>query len=210
MAEFRLIDLYRTVFGYVAPPYPLAGIPDPRNLLPIKELPRLDDIGITATIATSPVRGSVPDVGGLGNEIRMPISVGIPGEPLFKLPNEPIVSFRARKDFKITNLSRTRELGGKRFTVKEETRIEDYRISIKGIAYNEDTDDYPEADIRQIRRIVEHPGSIVVEGYLFGVLNISQLSVFDFSFPRNDQAPFRLQAYEIEALSDDNFELEIN
>jgi hypothetical protein len=202
MAEFNLNELYQKTYGYVGPPYPTAGIPDPRNLLPIKDFRQLD-LGISKR-KTGKVTGSSDKGSMLGAELRMPCKIRIPGGEWFQLPNEPIVSLEMSKDIVLTSLNR----GKKRFTVKEEINLDDYKITIRGIAYNDQDDDYPN-EIRLLRRHMEHPGALEINCYMCEIFNISLITVNRFNVPRTEGMPFRMQTYDITALSDDDFEKEL-
>lgn len=208
MAEFSLNDLYRKAFGYVAPPFPLGGVPDPTNLLPVR------DVGAVFGIKKDPkseepegkVYGIFKDLSMLGQVFKLPTALRIIGsKEWFKLPNEPIVSISGGNDIITTVLNR----GKKRGTVKEYSNLQDYEITIRGIAYNEDADDFPEKILQQLRQHVEVGEAIEINNALCRVLNINLVCIESFDLPGNEQLPFRARAYEIRAKSDEDFELEL-
>lgn len=188
MAEFDINELYQRRFGFVAPPFPQGGIPDPKNLIPFKKLSGLFN------------RDSM-----LGAELRMPMALTIPGREKYQFPNEPIISLRGANDVAITTLNR----GGKRGNVKELINLEDYKINIRGLIYNQEANDYPEQIVSSIREILEHPGSLQMDCLFTRLFNISLVTVLDFSFPREEETAFRIQEYEINLISDEDFELEL-
>lgn len=213
MAIYNLNDLYRYVFNYVAPPFPIGGIPDPMNLLPIKKAPDAALLGFPSDEEPKKLNGEFVQDSMLGAELRMPTALRIPekDKPWFKLPNEPIISLIGRKEVVVTPVIRTRDERGRvyRGTVKEEMYIDDYTISIRGIAYNAEEDDYPEDVMRQIRIHTEFPGVLEIKNYLLNhIFNISLVVVNSYRYPRNEEMPFRGQAYEIGMLSDENFGIE--
>lgn len=186
--SYNLNELYKKAFGYVAPPFPLGGIPDPKNLLPVRKLNGLFD---TSTM--------------LGAELRMPCAFRIPGEELWQLPNEPIISLRGKVDSRKTTLNR----GKKHGTVKEIINLDDYVIKIQGIIYNEDEDDYPEEQVAMLRKHLEYPGAFGIENLITRIWNITLCTVDDFDIPRDPEKAFREQHYEIVLSSDEDFELEL-
>lgn len=213
MAIYNLNDLYRYVFNYVAPPYPIGGIPDPMNLLPIKKAPDAALLGFPSDEEPKKMNGEFVQDSMLGAELRMPTALRIPGKQAwFQLPNEPIISLIGKKEVVVTPVIRSRNEQGKllRGTVKEEMYLDDYTISVRGIAYNTEEDDYPEDVMRQIRLHTEHAGALEIKNYLLNhIFNINLAVVNSYRYPRNEEMPFRGQAYEIGLLSDENFELEL-
>lgn len=185
--SYSITDLYRRAFGHAPPRY--SDVTLDEELIPGSNEPSM-----------------------LGAEIRMPTYLRVSGEEWYKLPNEPIISLIGGKEVVITTLNRGRNESGNlvRGSVKEEINLEDYTISIRGLAVNETEDYYPDADMRQIRRLTEYPGAIEITNYLLNqIFNINLVVVKSMRYPRNEQLPFRAQAYEIGMWSDENFELEL-
>jgi hypothetical protein len=220
-AKYDLGELYQRAFGYTAAPYPevlLEAIIPPTRRPVAQPYSSVRESGdgrhqaqpfndLRLVKESKKVRGgNLSTASMLGAEIRMPMALKIPGtqNELFQLPNEPIVSIRGGKETVITSLNR----GGKRGTVKEEVNLNDYEIAIRGLAINEQENDYPDQIIRQIRTLTEHPGSLEVVGFLFELFRINLVTVQDFYYPRDERMPIRVQAYEIKFISDEDFEID--
>lgn len=194
---FDINQLYFQAFGFVAPPFIKVAQSLPED--------KRDNPNGTALKRNGKVRGNFNFLAPNGAEYRMPTALKIPGGERYQLPNEPIISIKGGKEIKVTSLNR----GNKRGTVKEESNLKDYSISIKGIAINNVEDDFPESDIQKIRRMIEQEGSIEIENYLLRLFNINLAIVQDFDFPRSPNNSFRVQPYTIELMSDEDFELEL-
>lgn len=208
MAEFSLNDLYRKAFGYVAPPFPAGGIPDPSNLLPVRDAGAVFGIKKNSKdeVPEGKVYGIFKEQSMLGQVFKLPTALRIVGKTdWFKLPNEPIISISGGNDIITTVLNR----GKKRGSVKEYSNLQDYEVTIRGIAYNEDADDFPEAILQQMRQYVERGQAVEISNALCRVLNINLVCIESFDLPGNEQLPFRARAYEIKAKSDEDFELEL-
>jgi hypothetical protein len=208
LSEFNLNDLYRKAFGYVAPPFPIGGAYDLRNLSPIRNPSEV--FTLDASKNQKEPEGKkysiFNDEAMLGGSFKMPVGFRIPGkEQWWKLPNEPIVSLSGSNDIEITVLNR----GKKRGTVKEYLNLEDYHITIRGIAINEGDDDFPEKFFQELRDYTENGNAIEISCDFTRMHNITLCCLQKWDFPGNEQLPFRARAYEIRALSDENFELEL-
>lgn len=200
--EFNLNELYREGFGYVAPPFPATFFPKKEGDLVAGSFPELR--GMSPDVEK--LRGNFNWATMLGTELRMPCKIGIPGQEPYQLPNEPIISIDMSFETKITKVNR----GGnkKRGTVKEISNLDDYKISIKGIIYQYNENDYPEEDVRRIREILEN-GLITIECFFTSIFNVSLATVQTCRFNRNESSSFRSQDYDISLLSDEDFELEL-
>lgn len=194
---FNLNDLYKSVFGYVALPYPIVKQSAGNYIANSDEFNSISGV-LTANKARQ------TSVGMLGNEIRMPVDMRIPGADWYRLPNEPIVSIKGLNDINITKLNR----GGSRGTVKEIINLDDYVITIKGLAINESEDDYPEEIMSNIRKLCEN-GYVEIRSLKTDIWNIHLAVIRPMDFPGSADLPFNCQAYELQLISDQDFELEI-
>ncbi len=183
MAEFNLNNLYRNTFGYVKPPFPAGGVPSLESIVG-RRIPGLRQTGM------------------LGREIRMPMSIRVPGGAAYMLPNEPIVSITGGFDVATTQVNR----GKRRGTVKEIVTLNDYRLSVRGIIYNKE--EHPAEEVLQIRSILEN-GIIEVDCYMGNLFDINVCVVESFSWPRWEKKSFRQQNYELTLISDEDFEIDL-
>lgn len=178
MANFDLKDLYRQAFGYVAAPYPLAGLNVDNPVDTVK-----------AIIKTFKHRS------GLGNEYFMPVKVN--GS---MLPHEPILMISGSKKIVRTAVAGPDRPG----TIKEITAFDDYRIRIRGIVTNEaDFNAYPFESVRALNSLFRVGGSVKIECDLTTVFNISQIVIEDFALRGIEGTP-GAEAYEISCYSDDD------
>jgi hypothetical protein len=185
MAVFDLIRLYQETFGY-------KGIPYNRLSTEIK-VPRaqgFDDL---------PVYGDfvVEQKSLLDTPLFLPLKLnGI------QLPNEPLIDISMCKKNIMTDID------GNDGSFKENFTNGDYKITIRGIATNDEVDDLPEAFIRQLRTIIEDRKSVPAVNRLLSLFNIQYLSIGDIQLPRVP-GEIAMQGYELVCLSDKVFELEL-
>lgn len=208
MAGINLYDLYKKAFSTVAPPFPAGGAYDLTNLLAVRDVGALFNIPVNSK--DLPPEGKVysqfNEKSMLGTSFRMPVGFRIPGKKdWWKLPNEPIVSMSGGNDIEVTTLNR----GTKRGTVKEYLNLEDYTITIRGIAINEEKDDYPEKFFQELRDYTEAGKAVEISCIMTRIHNINLACVQNMNYEGNAALPFRARAYELKVLSDENFELEL-
>jgi len=130
-----------------------------------------------------------------GTAIHMPIKIGD-----YWLPNEPLITLTGGK-----NIVKT-VVAGLEGTVKEEISTNDYGIVIKGIITNDQSDDYPEADVAALRKICTAPGMHDVVNKLFRIFLINNIVIESYNIfgIAGHQSQ---QAYQINAWSDRPVEL---
>lgn len=134
------------------------------------------------------------------------LQISAPGEAeeLYQLPNEPLIAISGSKTIVKTGID------GIKGTFKEGFSIDDYSITIRGIAINEDreSEEYPQEIVRKIRRIAELQGSLKVVNDLLSMFGITRLVIETCEFPDFPGAP-SVQPYILNCLSDQEFDLEL-
>lgn len=134
----------------------------------------------------------------LGTPIVMPLSLGG-----VMLPNEPLISITGAKNIITTDVD------GHDGTFKELFSLADYRITIVGLAINEEElEYYPEKIVRALRELAERPEALKVTNKLLSYFNINQLVITDFDFPAVEGG-MSFQPYSFTCLSDKTFDLEL-
>lgn len=134
------------------------------------------------------------------------LQISLPGAPeeLHQLPNEPLISISGQK-----NVVKT-AIDGVKGTFKEGFSIDDYTITIRGLAIQPDlqSEEYPELLVRKIRKICEIQGSLKVVNDLLQMFGINRLVIESYDFPDFPGAP-SVQPYVLQCVSDQEFELEL-
>lgn len=134
------------------------------------------------------------------------LQISLPGaaEELYQLPNEPLISLSGQKTIIKTAID------GNKGSFKEGFALEDYTITIRGLAINNEreNEDYPEEIVRKLRRICEIQGSLKVVNELLSMFGITRLVIESFDFPDLPGAP-SVQPYIFQCVSDQEFELEL-
>lgn len=205
--EYNLIDLYQRVFGFKGFPFPTTGINvnlDPRGKIDalISGTKFSDQSGVVEPFE---LQGDFNPNAANGVRLFMPIKLdGV------QLQNEPLVELRGKNMIKRTELTGEHREGvtNKRGTVKELINIDDYKITIRGIVINNEGEDYPEAEMRQIRKIVEARRSVSIECQLTNIFNITLMAIEDHHYPAVPGLQ-HAQGYEIVGYSDEDFESEL-
>jgi hypothetical protein len=188
MAERNPLDLYRKHFGFVGLPYPGTRAEQARvDILASADVEKRD----AATIA----RQSTAPAHYLGTPIFMPVNLGG-----YQLPFEPLVEIAGGKSIVRTPLT------GWNGTVKENMGLDDYAITIRGIVLNEDGDDYPEAEVLQLRNLFERKESLDIICPLLGLFNISRMAIENLRLPA-EEGTLHYQPYELTGYSDFDVEL---
>lgn len=176
--QFDIIELYRSVFGYVAPPFPAGDLSMPSN--PITSLE-----AVAGTFKRQ--RGLI-----IGREQFMPLSLdGV------KLDIEPLVTIKGAK-----KIIRTPINGGKRKgTVKELYAMDDYRITIKGFVEADD-ENFPAEELSDIREWFETQETLRVDNQLLRVLGIQYIAIEGVDFPEMVGVQ-NMMAFQFSGWSDD-------
>ncbi len=178
--QFDLNTLYQNVFGYVGLPYPIGKL----DTHPFIRIGGLKD-------------GELNTKDLLGRPVPMPVKLN----DTLTLPNA-VISISGKK-----NITETPLLGtSRRGTVKEMITTEDYSIQVRGIIVSEN-DDFPENVIKEIRKIFELRKTITIECPICQTFDINKIVITDFNLP--EIRGIHAQAYEINAISDDDFTVEL-
>lgn len=184
---FDLNELYYRLYGYVAPAFP--GIGDLEDqLLPTGSLAAFNTL-------VEPYKKTL-----IGTQMLMPLTLALPQKPAWEVPTEPMVSISG--GHRIIRRYPNRSAGGG--SIKERWSSDDYRITIKGALINFEQDRYPEAQVKRLREVCEHKGSIKVENTLFRIFGIERIVISSYDIPFTQGLP--IQAYTLNAYSDQLFD----
>lgn len=126
----------------------------------------------------------------MGTKIFFPLSLDG-----YDMPNEPMISVTGNKVVVKTVLA------GVQGTVKEEISVDDYQVTIEGIAINDDSDDYPEEIVQKIINICEKPGRIKVVSDLMKLFNVQWLVIESYNF-QGIEGHQNCQSYTLNCVSD--------
>jgi hypothetical protein len=147
-------------------------------------------------------------------QMRLSVSSNLPtGRPVFMpmrlgglvLPNEPSIIINSRKNIIETPLAGSTRRG----TVKELISIEDWSITIRGVAINYDSVlVYPEDQVKALRDLYEQNEALDVESALTNLLGIYRLVIKEFLLPEMIGIQ-HAQAYQFTCSSDEDFILEL-
>ncbi len=121
------------------------------------------------------------------------------------LPNEPTIVITGRKNILETPLVGSTRKG----TVKELISIEDYDITIRGIAINLKSKlVYPEDEVKGLNDLFNLNESLSIECALTNLFGIYRLVIKQVSFPEM-RGVQHAQAFEFNCVSDEDFILEL-
>ena len=99
-------------------------------------------------------------------------------------------------------------VAGRAGTVKELISAQDYRITIKGLFYNFDSNKYPESQVEKLKEIYEKNTAIEIKSRLANIFEITKVVIESLSFEEQKQQ--NIQAYSIILVSDDDFTAILN
>ena len=147
------------------------------------------------------MRNTIRATDKLGRQLFLPMQIGT-----VLLPNEPTVSITGRKMIIETGLVGSERRG----SVKELIRQEDYTLTIRGIAINQESKRvYPEDTVKELHELYLLNESLKVESALTSLLGIYRLVIKQITFPEMVGIQ-HAQAYELLCVSDEDFELNID
>lgn len=140
----------------------------------------------------------------LGTPLFMPTKIKAKeSDEWYQLPNTPLVEINGKK-----NIVKT-PIDGNDGTFKQLWSLDDYEISIRGIAIDEENqDEYPSEIMYNIRALFEERKSIIILNELTTIFGINYMSVETLSIPAVEGAE-TYQQYIITGCSDKNFDLEL-
>lgn len=131
-----------------------------------------------------------------GRPVFMPMRLGN-----IVLPNEPSISISSRKTIVETALVGSTRRG----TVKELINIEDWTITIRGIAINYASKSYyPEDQVKALKDLYEINEALEVQCALTRLLGIYRVVIRDFQLPEMIGIQ-HAQAYQFTCTSDEDF-----
>ena len=184
MAEFDIKELVaKAHFDYVGPAFPEWWGKN-KKLFVFPNLNR---------VASEYLNGNTP--------YFVPVTLSYKNEK-FPLPNEPLVSLSLAK-----TIVETATVGkDRKGTVKEYITTEDYKISFRGVCFNEeDIEDYPSEQVKALNKLFNIDDALEVESNpfleLFGIRSIV-LKDIQFDEMAGQQG---MQRYTISAASDQDF-----
>lgn len=179
MAKYNLIQLYQQAFGYrglpqIYPPDVINRVPEPVDY---NDFTALEDRTDTELMSS------------MGVPLFMPTKLGD-----VWLPNEPLITINGQ------NIIERTKLVGIKGTVKEDIATDDYIIKIQGIIVNEQSNDYPEDQVRQIRQIIEQK-AVKISNRLLTIFDIHDCVISAYKFD-GIEGHQDCQVYELTCLSD--------
>jgi hypothetical protein len=182
MSRINIIELYRQAFGsYVASPLSML------NSGNVKER-----VNALDNLQTKDLRAEQETL--MGTVLFMPCRLDG-----WQLPNEPMISISGSNNVIKTSIDGEG-------TFKEFYSKGDWEITIKGIAINEEDDNYPEEQVRRLRALIDKRRNIKIVNALATIFGIEKLVIEKYGFPPIEGAP-SMQPYEFSCVSDRDFEL---
>jgi hypothetical protein len=135
-----------------------------------------------------------------GRDIFLPVQIGD-----LLLPNEPTLAIATKKNIVETALVGSTKSG----TVKELIALEDYEITIRGIAINyESKKIYPETQVKDLHTLFRRNEALPIICGLTELLGVKRIVIKEFRLPEMTGVQ-HAQAYELVCVSDAEFVLEL-
>lgn len=134
----------------------------------------------------------------LGVQMIMPFTFIVEGEEPWTIPFEPAVSLVGAN--KITR--RYPQKGKKGGSIKEKWTQDDYEISIKGYLIDPSGNNYPEEDVKRMRKYKDL-ASVGVECPILTLFGIDRMVITKLDLPHTSGKA--LQAFSMSAISDQLF-----
>lgn len=184
--SYDIQDLYGKAFGQVGVPFPQVGI-----------FPSFNPAAtVSAIISAFQRAGKLAPY----NQIVV-FNKGLLGQ--YVLPNEPTVEVFGTKHIIETPLNR----GKRTQNVLEEINLNNYKVRIRGVIYNEKAEEFPTDDINSIHQLWMTQGSLEIDADLLKILGISKVAIVQIAWPSLPGYP-GAQPYELDCLSDEPFDLQ--
>lgn len=145
------------------------------------------------------MRATVQAANVTGRPFFMPVRLGG-----VLLPNEPTISLNLKKRIEETALVGSTRKG----TVKELISVEDWAITLRGIAINQQSKKvYPEDQVKALNDLFARNEAIQIESALTNLLGIYRIVLKEFDLTEMVGVQ-HAQAYQFLAVSDEDFILE--
>ena len=183
---YDIQDLYAKAFGQVGVPFPQVGFF--RAINPVDSVKAIIS-GFQRTGKLAPYNQVVVFNKGLSDQ--------------YILPNEPTVEVFGVKHVIETPLNR----GKRTQNVLEEINLNNYKVRIRGVIYNEEEEVFPADDINSIHQMWMKQGSLEIDADLLKILGIAKVSIVQIAWPSLPGFP-GAQPYELDCLSDEPFDLQ--
>ncbi|MBK6611844.1 MAG: hypothetical protein IPI59_15645 [Sphingobacteriales bacterium] len=100
-------------------------------------------------------------------------------------------------------------LSGYTGTAKELFSCSDFSVTIKGVCCNYSNPEYPEEEVRLLKRLFDIPAAVPIENELLNLLDINFIAIDSLEFPATEGYQ-NIQNYLLQATSDTPFELTLN
>jgi len=200
--NFSITGIFQNTFGIGrGKPFDSskADTPGIREEQPFEDLPASsDDEGTEFVNMRNSLSANNPITGA---PFFMPIRLGG-----VLLPNEPSIIIIAKK-----NILETALVGStRRGTVKELIAVEDYEITIRGIAINYESKlVYPEDQVKALHDLFLRNEALEIQSALTNLFGIYRLVIKQATFPEMTGIQ-HAQAYEFGCVSDEDFILELD
>lgn len=163
-----------------------------------KAVVRPDGSGYDIQLSEAQQQEAVANANGV--PMQCPLWMRLEGEEWWLLPYEPIITINGKNVIAKKQVAK----GKVRGSIKERWSQDDYQISISGILMNPKGTEYPDEDVKALKRLCE-AATVQVMCPLFEIFSIDQIVIESFDFPFTS-GPFN-QAYTIGAVSDDIYKL---
>lgn len=178
--KYNLKDIYQSIFGLKAIPYPLLVEENGYFKNPF-DGDRLQNI-IDSIIGNKPSAYS----GQVMNKVVLND---------IELANEPLIDLGLRKNIVFTDMVKYQG------TVKESMGLKDWSVTIRGVIIGENEDSYPIDELNNLRKICETEDVVEVLCEYLNIFDIFYLAIEDLQLPAFEGAK-HIQPYEIKAFSD--------
>jgi hypothetical protein len=121
----------------------------------------------------------------------------------WRLPFDPVVSVSGKNVIVRRTVLKVHPDRNRRGSVKELWSQDDYEVNIAGVFLGDG--DFPESDLRTLRRYCERRQTVEVKSRLLTIFNIERLAIENFALPFTKGV--ENQMYSIKAYSDEMFDL---
>lgn len=140
-----------------------------------------------------------------GNLYQVPVELKWEDESEWqRLPFDPVVSVTGKNVIVRRTPLKAHPDRPRRGSVKELWTQDDYEINIAGVFIGEDGE-YPESDLRKLRRYCEGRKTVEIRSPLLTIFNIERLAVESYALPFTKG--IENQMYTIKGYSDDLFDM---